>query len=322
MTSRKIVAVFESRDAALNARDSLLELGFDRDQVSITDRSSTEHTLHTPAAHGSFWANVKEMFMPERDRHTIEESIRRGGYVLVATVDEARADEAVARLEQANPVDLEERESQFRAGGWTGRSDTASHVTASSASASTASPGSSSGAGDLKPTEADIAASNTPVDAAGVRPETRVTDNDAGGTIPVLKEQLRVGKREVNRGSVRVRSYIVEEPVHEEVRLREERVAVERRPVDAPVRPVVKGSPEDLFEERTIEMTETAEQAVVGKEARMTEQVVVSKTATERVEQIDETVRHTEVEIEDGRSNMDTSRPRTTPDSPVPPRRA
>jgi uncharacterized protein (TIGR02271 family) len=97
-----------------------------------------------------------------------------------------------------------------------------------------------------------------------------------------------------------VRSYIVEEPVHEEVRLREERVTVERRPVNAPA-PVTKGSPEDLFQERTIEMTETAEQAVVGKEARVTEEVVVSKTAIERTERVDDIVRHTDVHVEDNR---------------------
>src|SRR5262249_25164843 len=115
-------------------------------------------------------------------------------------------------------------------------------------------------------------------------------------TIPVVEEQLRVGKREVSRGSVRVRSHSVEEPVQEEVRLRKERVNVERRPVDAPARSVVEGSPEDPFQERTLEVSETEEQAVVGKEARITEEVVVGKSTGERTERIDETVRRTKVE--------------------------
>jgi uncharacterized protein (TIGR02271 family) len=310
MTSRKIVAVFESQDAVENARDSLLELGFQRDQISITDRSASEHTLRTPGAHGSFWAHVKEMFMPERDRHTIEESIRRGEYVLVADVDEARVDEAVERLELSGAVDLDEREGQWRAAGRTSGSDTAADASASTA------------AGDA--TGSARAADGQPVSAetvAAVRPESRVADRDAGGTIPVVEEQLHIGKREVNRGSVRVRSYIVEEPVHDEVRLREERVAVERRPVNAPARPVAKGSPEDLFQERTIEVTETAEQAVVGKEARVTEEVVVSKTAIERTERVDDIVRHTDVQVEDSRS-VGGGRPSTTnPNSPVRSRR-
>ncbi|HXE52245.1 MAG TPA: YsnF/AvaK domain-containing protein, partial [Tepidisphaeraceae bacterium] len=112
-----------------------------------------------------------------------------------------------------------------------------------------------------------------------------------------------------NRGSVRVRSYIVEEPVHEEVRLREERVNVERRPVNEPARPVAKGAADDLMQERTVEVTETAEQAVVGKEARVTEQVVVGKDTRERVESIDDTVRRTKVEVEDGRTGERTRNP-------------
>jgi uncharacterized protein (TIGR02271 family) len=130
-----------------------------------------------------------------------------------------------------------------------------------------------------------------------------------------VEERLRVGKREVNRGSVRVRSYIVEEPVHEQVRLREERVQVDRRPVNEPARPVVKGSPGDLMQERTVEVSETAEQAVVGKEARVTEEVVVSKTADEHVEQIDDSVRRTKVDIEDGRTQGRTGS-RTKPSTP------
>ena len=137
----------------------------------------------------------------------------------------------------------------------------------------------------------------------------------------MVEERLLVGKREVSRGSVRVRSYMVEEPVHEEVSLREERVNVERRPVNEPTRPVVKGSADDLMQERTIELSETAEQAVVGKEARVTEQVVVSKDTRERVESIDDTVRRTKVDIEDGRQ-ADRTAKGAAKGTEIPPRNA
>lgn len=112
--------------------------------------------------------------------------------------------------------------------------------------------------------------------------------------IEVIEEELVVGKREVGRGGVRVRSYVTEVPVHEQVRLRQERVDVERRPVD---RNVEVG--DAAFRERTIEMTETSEEAVVGKTARVVEEVVIRKTAGERVEEISDTVRRTDVEVED-----------------------
>ena len=204
--------------------------------------------------------------------------------MLVATVDEDSTDEVIRSLESAGAVDLDSREAQWRSEGW-------------------------------QPA-ADRAASS-----AGPRAELSSGASNESERIPVVEERLLVGKREVSRGSVRVRSYIVEEPVHEEVRLREERVNVERRPVNEPARPVVKGSPEDLMQERTIEVSETAEQAVVGKEARVTEQVVVSKDTGERVEPIDDTVRKTKVEIEDGRQADRTAKATDSPTRNAPPQR-
>ena len=90
--------------------------------------------------------------------------------------------------------------------------------------------------------------------------------------------------------------------MQEQVALREERVNVERRPVD---RPVAAG--DDAFRERTIEATETAEEAVVAKEARVTEEVVVRKQSEERTQTVSDTVRRTEVEVEDERGRTGTT---------------
>ena len=116
--------------------------------------------------------------------------------------------------------------------------------------------------------------------------------------IPIVEERLQVGKRQVDRGGVRVRAYTVETPVRDAVQLREERVDVERRPLGETV-----SDAEGLFQERSLEMTETAEEAVIGKQARVVEEVIVRKDATERVESVKDTVRHTEVDVErtDGR---------------------
>ncbi len=111
--------------------------------------------------------------------------------------------------------------------------------------------------------------------------------------IPIVEEQLSVGKREVERGGVRVRSYVVETPVEESVTLRDETVNVERRAVNRPADVTA-----DAFRERTIELTETDEEAVVAKTARVVEEVVVSKDVTERTEHVSDTVRRTEVDVE------------------------
>lgn len=138
---------------------------------------------------------------------------------------------------------------------------------------------------------------------------------DEGTTIPRIEEELQVGKREVERGGVRVRSRIVEQPVEENIRLREERVHVERNQVNRPI----SGDELSNIGERDIEMTERSEVPVVNKEARVVEEVRVSKETDEREETIRDTVHNTEIDIEDvdrGRSTngdddlMDETRPR------------
>ena len=115
----------------------------------------------------------------------------------------------------------------------------------------------------------------------------------AEGVIPVVEEQLVVGKRQVDRGGVRVRAYTVETPVQENVSLRQERVDVERRAVNAPA--VDAGS---LFQERDLELVETSEEVVIAKETRIVEELSVHKDAGQRVETVNDTVRHTEVEVD------------------------
>jgi len=122
-----------------------------------------------------------------------------------------------------------------------------------------------------------------------------ITEGDEE-TIPVVDEQLVVGKRDVNLGRVRVRSYVREEPVSTDVNLHEEHVAVERRAVDRPLTDA-----DDAFRDRTIEAEEHAEEAVVGKEARVTEEISLRREGTEHTETVSDTVRKTEVEIDDER---------------------
>lgn len=116
---------------------------------------------------------------------------------------------------------------------------------------------------------------------------------DKEAVIPVAEEELRVGKREVEKGGVRVTSRVTETPVEEEVRLREEHVNVERRPVDRPL-----SSADNAFREGSIEVTERAEEAVVAKDARVVEEVVVSKDVNERTERVRDTLHRTDVDVQ------------------------
>jgi uncharacterized protein (TIGR02271 family) len=117
---------------------------------------------------------------------------------------------------------------------------------------------------------------------------------DAKKVIPSIEEELQVGKRAVQRGAVRVYSRVIDRPVEEQVRLREEHVRVERQPVDRPV----SAADTARLRDQTIEVTETAEEPVVSKRARVVEEVSIGKDATERTETVRDNVRRTEVKVE------------------------
>jgi uncharacterized protein (TIGR02271 family) len=145
----------------------------------------------------------------------------------------------------------------------------------------------SSPAGDLE--------GRTATDAALEREPAGTREVETGDVnIPVIEEELQVGTRQVRRGGVRLYTHVTEQPVEETVRLREEHVTVERHPVDRPA------TTADLtaFQEGTIEVTETAEEAVISKQTRVVEEVVVNTEATERTETVRDIVRRTEVEAE------------------------
>jgi stress response protein YsnF len=117
-------------------------------------------------------------------------------------------------------------------------------------------------------------------------------DREEERVIPIIREEMRVGRRTVERGGVRVSSHIVQRPVSEQVHLRETHVDIERRSVDRPIR-----GDEKAFADDTVEMVEMADEPVISKQARVVEEVVVRKHVEDRTATISDEVRSTEVEF-------------------------
>lgn len=151
------------------------------------------------------------------------------------------------------------------------------------------------GASDVNEEAGSSSAVGAPATAVGSAAATRNTAAAGTAAIPVVEEELQVGKRQVQRGGVRVYSHVVETPVEEEVRLREEHVRIQRNAVNRPA----TEADFQAFKEGTIELTETGEEAVVSKQARVVEEVTVGKEVSERTQTVKDTLRHTEVEVED-----------------------
>jgi len=136
-----------------------------------------------------------------------------------------------------------------------------------------------------------LTAPSPAVDKPGLQ-ETGLRKGDEE-VIALSEEQLTVGKRLVNHGTTRIHRFVLETPVEENVTLHSERVSIDRRPVSAGA----KVDDAD-FTDRTIEVRETDEEAVVSKVSRVKEEVVVHKEATDRVETVRDTVRSQDVKIE------------------------
>ncbi|GGE99076.1 YsnF/AvaK domain-containing protein [Hymenobacter cavernae] len=161
--------------------------------------------------------------------------------------------------------------------------------------------------------DVDERASQSGYQANNLTANTGTTTNAEGQvSAQVIEENLQVGKRVEQTGGARLRSRIVERPVEASVRLREEHVTVQRNPVNRPATEADFAA----FKEGNVEITESAERAVVGKEARVVEEVTLGKEVTEREETIHDTVRKTEVDVEQiptsGTTNTGTTQTGTT----------
>ncbi|MCJ2088448.1 YsnF/AvaK domain-containing protein [Methylobacterium sp. E-005] len=283
--TQTITALFDRPAEAQAAQAKLVAAGIPQSAIKLVQGAQTARTSGSydyRKDEGGFWGSLKDFFMPEEDRYAYSEGLSRGGTLLTASVEPTQTETAYDILEQNGSVDLDQRETTWRKEGWSGYSATGGTTAASSVMDTTAT-GTATGTS---------ATGGAALKGAGTTGETDY--------IPVVEERLNVGKRVAESGRVRVRSYVVEKPVEEQVTLRDETVHVDRRAVDRPV----TAADEALFASKTIEATELREQAVVSKEARVVEEVGIRKDAGQRTETVTDKVRHTEVEVEDERGNV------------------
>ena len=233
------------------------------------------------AAIGGPAGSLGDAGVDENDAHAYAEGVRRGGALVTVRANEADVNRIVDILDDEGTVDLDERQSSWRTEGWTG--GTSAGIPAAGMMS-----GQDAMTGDADMSRGTMATRRDSLSGASDRDEV----------IPVVEEELQVGKRDVSGGRVRIHSHVVERPVQEQVNLRQERVNVERRSVDRPL-----GDADDAFRDRTIEAEERSQEAVVSKEARVKEELVVRKDVEERTETVSDTVRSTQVDVEDERSN-------------------
>ena len=195
--------------------------------------------------------------VPEGDAKLYEEGMRAGDTLEVAHTDDDRAEEAREIMNRHGALDIHDAFAQR------GSYLDAAPVAAVAAAAPTMAERRESTAGEV--------------------------------VVPVVEEELAVGKRQIQRGGVRVFQRVEERPVTETVTLRDETVSIERHAVDR----AVADTGAAFAQTADVVLTETHEVPVVTKDARVVEEVVVGKTETDRVETVRDTVRRTDVEVEE-----------------------
>jgi uncharacterized protein (TIGR02271 family) len=290
--TRTITAMFDTKGEADLAAESLRAQG--AQNVRVHAAAGEAEAPRREEDRGILSA-IADLFVPDDDRATYSEGLRRGSMLVSAEVADSGLDAAMDAMEAAGAVDLDTREEEWRGSGWVGSTP---GMAAGTGLTGTTTPETVTSVHDTTGTNA-AATTGTAGHAA--------TSRAASGhdeTIQLAEEQLRVGKRATQGGRVRVRSYVVETPVEQQVTLREEHVHVERHAADRPA----TGEEAALFRDRTIEAEESIEEAVVQKDVRVTGEVVVSKDATERTETIRDTVRRTEVDVDDSSVANDPAR--------------
>jgi uncharacterized protein (TIGR02271 family) len=230
------------------------------------------------ATAGGLISGLTRLGMSEDQAHTYAEGVRRGGTLISVNVSDEGATQVITTMKRHGAIEIDKRAAEWREEGWTGFN---------AQTTSAAFDAYQKGAMKLDAgADRDITAEHEPVSARPI--------NAGEIAVPVVEEQLEVGKREVERGGVRVQTRVTETPVEENVQLRDERVHVERRPVDY----TFHGTESEAFQESIVEIKEAYEELIVNKKTRVVEEVVVGKDVEQHTETVRETLRRTDVDIE------------------------
>ena len=245
-----LVAVFDNRTDAQNARDALLSSGFSHEDVRLSGSgsgtgagTSTGTTADTDADSG-FGSGIRnffsDLFGGSDDRvNRYEGALSSGKNVVTLTADSLdEVERAADIIEGFGPIDIDEHASG------PGAAVPGAMLSGSQSGMSSASMSAQSAHSDTSRQQGSPSGSSLQRDTS--------TPMSGSQSIPVVEEQLKVGKREVQRGGVRIFSRVVETPVNETIGLREEHVDVQRRQVNQPIDPLDASA----FKEQTIEMRE------------------------------------------------------------------
>lgn len=256
-----VVGIFEKGVDAQMAAQELESSRISRQNIDISNQSSqdqrTESGNSSSNSVGNFFSSL---FGDGDDARKHSDVARKGWVVTVHANNRQEAERAAEILDRSGAIDVDERAQEYQ--------------------------------------RQQNMSSNPNMSTSQNRPQSQNWSNTAqpgsDTRIPIIEEKTNVGKRETEAGGVRLKSRIVERPIEENMRLREEHVNVERNQVNRPA------TEQDFksFKEGEMEIRERKEVPIVNKEARVVEEIKIHKDTDVRNEIIKGTERKTDVEVD------------------------
>jgi hypothetical protein len=327
---RTVIGLFGDAGEARRAIDELQGLGYPADKISVVTNAATQEAIEARKSMGLQSLNLADVgkvattgplrdvlikqpgpggalgaalqilgLTPELADHYVS-GVRHGETLESLTVDDKESDRVLAVMRRRSAIPGgpehardEARERETAAAKERETLAIRERETAATRERELAAARAAREAREGEPSAAAAAAATGSAAAKKTNGHLlEIDDRDEERVIPVIREEMRVGRRTVERGGVRVSSHIVEKPVSEDIHLRETHVDIERRTVDRPLR-----ADERAFVDDTIEMVELADEPVVSKQARVVEEVVVRRHVEDRTATIADQVRSTEIDF-------------------------
>ncbi len=275
-----IVGIFDDFTQAQKAARELTKAGIKQGDVSIAKNEGGKgYTTYNGAKSkdydtgesigdkiANFFDSIFGSDINDDEKGVYAESVRRGSTAVTVKTEDNMVEKAADILNDNGAVDVDRRAAQYRAAGYKGYDPQV-----------------------------------PPYNVEQTQTERQNFANQGETLLPVIEEQLNVGKRVVQRGGVRVHTNLTERPVEEQVNLREEKVTVNRRPADREFTDADRVT----LNEGDFTVTTRGEEAVVGKQVHVVEEVVIGKETTEHTETVSDTVKRTDVEVEETNTDVD-----------------
>ncbi|MDT0632253.1 YsnF/AvaK domain-containing protein [Rubrivirga sp. S365] len=255
--AKTIVGLYDDRATAHAVVNDLESIGFGQDHLRFASNEEGKTTGYDIDATNDASPDSLESYgVANEEARFYSEGVRRGGSLVIARVHDDDVERAVDIMARHNPVRFEDRKEEYLT---------------------------------------DYDESADAYDKAQVVENRDRYADQQQQRLQEIEEHIKIGKREVVRGGVRVHQYVDTEMEQETLRLRDEEIRVDRQNVNRTLSPDEANA---AFQDKTVEVVERDEEAVVEKTAMVTGEVTVGKDVNVREETVGGEVRRTRVEVE------------------------